>query len=207
MPNVHVLPPGNGRAVGVDVVGFMPVGRDVLLGYSFGLWLNHLRNNEVTAKQKWLLRAWRGPGWLARERTGLVPLKVIMHAFLNLRLSTNLDNDHLIIGRATIDATQTQWIYNHSSLMQSALNSHATAKGLTKVTDHLCRSQIVYMSLCDCRAAKPQTESRTEHNDCFHDFTAQQYCSRTRSVCTNSRTRSCSSTNRTRKCGLRPPPP
>ncbi len=36
--NVYVLPPGHGRAVGVDVVGFMPVGRDVLLavfeGYS-----------------------------------------------------------------------------------------------------------------------------------------------------------------------------
>jgi len=28
--NADVLPPGHGRAVGVDVVGFMPVGRDVL---------------------------------------------------------------------------------------------------------------------------------------------------------------------------------
>jgi len=29
--NVHILPPGHGRAVGVDVVGFMPVGSDDLL--------------------------------------------------------------------------------------------------------------------------------------------------------------------------------
>jgi hypothetical protein len=32
-PNADVLPPGQGRAVGVDVVGFMPVGRDVLFDY------------------------------------------------------------------------------------------------------------------------------------------------------------------------------
>ena len=31
--NVYVLPPGQGRVVGVDVVGFMPVGRDVLLAF------------------------------------------------------------------------------------------------------------------------------------------------------------------------------
>jgi hypothetical protein len=29
LPNADVLPPGHGRAVGVDVVEFMPVGRDV----------------------------------------------------------------------------------------------------------------------------------------------------------------------------------
>ena len=28
--NVYVLPPGQGRVVGVDVVGFMPVGSDDL---------------------------------------------------------------------------------------------------------------------------------------------------------------------------------
>ena len=30
MQNVYVLPPGQGRAVGVDVVEFMPVGSDAL---------------------------------------------------------------------------------------------------------------------------------------------------------------------------------
>ena len=30
--NADVLPPGHGRAAGVDVLRFMPVGRDVLLG-------------------------------------------------------------------------------------------------------------------------------------------------------------------------------
>ena len=37
MQNADVLPPGQGRAAGVDVVGLMPVGRDVLfasLGYA-----------------------------------------------------------------------------------------------------------------------------------------------------------------------------
>ena len=40
LPNADVLPPGHGRAAGVDVVGFMPVGRDNLLGFfvfSYGL--------------------------------------------------------------------------------------------------------------------------------------------------------------------------
>jgi hypothetical protein len=31
--DADVLPPGQGRVVGVDVVGFMPVGRDVLLAF------------------------------------------------------------------------------------------------------------------------------------------------------------------------------
>jgi hypothetical protein len=39
--NVDVLPPGHGRAVGVDVVGFMPVGRDVLFG-----WLDECDNDR-----------------------------------------------------------------------------------------------------------------------------------------------------------------
>jgi len=34
--NVYVLPPGQGRAAGVDVVGFMPVGRDVLFDFFDG---------------------------------------------------------------------------------------------------------------------------------------------------------------------------
>jgi len=32
LPNADVLPPGQGRVVGVDVVEFMPVGSDNLLG-------------------------------------------------------------------------------------------------------------------------------------------------------------------------------
>jgi len=32
--NADVLPPGQGRAVGVDVVGLMPAGSDVLLALS-----------------------------------------------------------------------------------------------------------------------------------------------------------------------------
>jgi hypothetical protein len=35
LENADVLPPGQGRAVGVDVVGFMPVGSDVLLAFEF----------------------------------------------------------------------------------------------------------------------------------------------------------------------------
>jgi len=35
--NADVLPPGQSRAVGVDVVGFMPVGRDVLFAFVWGL--------------------------------------------------------------------------------------------------------------------------------------------------------------------------
>ena len=33
LSNADVLPPGHGRAAGVDVVGFMPVGSDVLLAF------------------------------------------------------------------------------------------------------------------------------------------------------------------------------
>ncbi|MEI6355458.1 MAG: hypothetical protein WCO47_12170 [Methylococcus sp.] len=41
--NVDVLPPGHGRAVGVDVVGLMPAGSDFIVGCLFylkrSLWL------------------------------------------------------------------------------------------------------------------------------------------------------------------------
>ena len=40
LPNVDVLPPGQGRVVGVDVVEFMPVGSDVLLGI-FGILISY----------------------------------------------------------------------------------------------------------------------------------------------------------------------
>lgn len=36
MANVDVLPPGHGRVVEVDVVGFMPIGRDVLFDFFDG---------------------------------------------------------------------------------------------------------------------------------------------------------------------------
>ena len=45
--NVNVLPPGQGRAVGVDVVGFMPVGRDVLFDFFDGSVTQNLRTHAA----------------------------------------------------------------------------------------------------------------------------------------------------------------
>ena len=56
MQNADVLPPGQGRAIGVDVVGFMPVGSDNLLGYSLPVFIVEmlLRRCGETANKGWI---------------------------------------------------------------------------------------------------------------------------------------------------------
>ena len=47
MSNVYVLPPGQGRAVGVDVVVFMPVGSDDLFDFFDGSVTRNLRTHPA----------------------------------------------------------------------------------------------------------------------------------------------------------------
>ncbi len=47
LPNVYVLPPGKGRAVGVDVVVFMPVGSDDLFDFFDGSVTRNLRTHPA----------------------------------------------------------------------------------------------------------------------------------------------------------------
>jgi len=57
LANADVLPPGHGGAVGVDVVGLLPVGRDVL----FAVFAEIVLMGEVRS----YLSSQRRPSWLS----------------------------------------------------------------------------------------------------------------------------------------------